>query len=400
MTPIAPTCPFCNASLSDVLRTDDRTPCPRCGEPLPESVRALLPATTAPVSAADQPAANFAPGKRATLLAILGVMLLTATIGGIFAWQTKDFRRKNDLRTQKKTDPNLQNPAAADLEILGFLPARCNVVAALDVIALRKQASTRGLFEPSASGPLGFLADKLPQWTGLRLSDLDHVVCGAEITDKVPQLIVLVQTRQPYLPGKVAAALAPAQPIQHRKKTLVRFLLKPAGEGMLWCFSDRLMVLVLCLDAAKLDDLDAIPPTPRTGTVGFAAPLRAALDERVPKSSALWLAGHFPQPSALGDLFALAGKKSEWIDLLAQVKTFVVSVQAEESLTLNGHFLPRDVAGASKLQALLERQRWPESKSYKVAGPPPDNSDADAVWVTLQARGDLTAWLGRMGKKE
>jgi hypothetical protein len=324
-------------------------------------------------------------------------MLTMAAIGGVYAWRTMEYRRKNDYRTQKKLDPVLQKAAAAP--ILGFLPAQCNVLAAINVAELMKNPTSRRLLDPPRPAPLDLVLDRLERWTGLTVNDLDHIVLGAEIKSELPPLFVVVQTRHPYAPGKVAAALAPAQPTRHRQKLLVRFPLKPTGEGLLWCHSERVLVLVLCLDAAMTDDLDAIAPRPRPGTEGFAASLRAVLDQRLPSTSALWLAGHFEEPSALGDLLALTGKKSAELDLLLRVKTFSVAVQPHDGLTLTGHFFTGDVKTAQRLRTLLEARRWPDAQSYKVEAPPPEVAEPDAQWVTLQARGDVASgWMAWRGK--
>ena len=385
------TCPFCNASLAKVGRgaTDGRVACPRCGEQLPATVSAQLSTEPFPVANTARTDGLAVPGKWKTLIAILTVMLGMAAVATVFAFFTKDFRRQNDYRTRNKTNPAPRN-SGAEVPILGFLPARCNVLAALHVGELLKQPATRKLLE---APPLGLIVAKLPQWTGLTLGDIDQVVLGAEIKSKLPQLIVLVQTRQAYLPGKITAALAPAPPAKYRQKTLVRFPLQPVGEGLLWCHSERLLVFVLALDAVNTDDLDAVPPQPRAGTAGFAEPLRTALAQRLPTASAFWLAGHFEEPSALGDLLKLAGRKNGALETLVQSKTFVVSLQPQDNPTLTAHFFTGDAKTTGRLQALLEARRWPEAQSYKVAGPPPDVLAAEDQWVTLQARGDLAAWI-------
>jgi len=395
-------CPFCNAALSGVVRSasgesasGERVVCPRCREPLPDALAAQLPSTPLPAPAST-PTRSPVPGKTKTLLAILAVMALMALTAGIFAWTTKDFRRRNDYRTQKAADPETKSAAAADAAIVGFLPAKCNVVAALNVAALRQQAATRRLLDEP---PLGAFARQVPRWTGLAWTDIDQIALGAEVTAKLPQLFIVVQTRQPYPAGKAAAALAPAVPTQHRNKTLVRFPLQPVGEGLLWRHSEQILVFVLGLDAVVTDDLDAIPSRPRPGLEGFAAPLRAALTERLPPVSAGWLAGHLGEPTGLAELLALTGQKHAALDMLLQTKTFVVSVQTHDQATLTGHFFTGSVKSRAKLQAFLESLRGPEATSLQVAGPPPDVTEPEAQWVTVQARGDLSAWLAASGPK-
>lgn len=406
-------CPFCNAALTGVRSTGDervinsaltgvvlsttdkRVVCPRCGEPLPADLAAHLPSEPLPDAAPAAPPSPV-PGKTKTLLAILAVMATMALGAGIFIWNTQEWRRKNDVRTRQKTGPELQTRGVADADILGFLPARCNVLGAVNVAELRTQPATRRLLE---GPPVGALAGKILEWTGLSWTDIDQFVLGAEVTGKLPQLFVVVQTRQPSAAGKIAAALAPAVPTRHRQKLLVRFPLQPLGEGLLWRHSEQILVFVLGLDAVTTDDLDALPSRPRPGLEGFPAPLRTALDERLPAASACWLAGHLDEPSGLGEFLALTGKKNAALDVLLQTKSFVVSVQAQDRPTLTGHFFTGEAKSAARLQALLERQRWPEAHSYKVAGPPPDVVESESQWVTFQARGDLAAWLASFNPK-
>ena len=390
------TCPFCNAALTGVVRSAsaERVVCPRCGEPLPAELAAQLPSEPIPAAAPSVPQAP-APGKTKTLLAILAIMATMAVAAGIYAWNTKEFRRKNDYRARKQIDPE-QTPRPADVAILGFLPAKCNVLGAVNVADLRQQATTRRLLEEP---PLGTIARKVPQWTGLAWNDIEQIVLGAEVKGKLPQLFVVVQTRQPYATGKISAALAPAVPTKHRNKLLVRFPLQPVGEGLVWCHSDHILVFVLGLDAVVTDDLDALPSRPRPGLEGFAAPLRAALTERLPPASACWLAGQFDEPTGLGELLALTGQKIPALDVLLQTKRFVVSVQAQDQITLTGHFFTGDAKTSARLQTLLESHRRPEALSYKVAGPPVDIAEPEAQWVTLQARGDLARWLASLSPK-
>jgi hypothetical protein len=353
---------------------------------LPEALANELP-QRADAAAATGPDAPLAPGKWKTLLTVLAVMAVMAATGAIYIWNTESFRRRHDSKE------------ATTADVLGYLPARCNILAVLQVAEMQKHPSTRRLLDEPRSVPFEFLAGKLLQWSGLQLGDIAQIAVGAEVNNTLPQLVILVQTKQPYLPGKVTAALAPAAAVHHRGKLLVRFPLEPTGEGLLWCHSERVLALILCLDAARIDDLDAIAKRPRPGFEGFAAPLRAALEERLPSTSLLWCAGHFEQPSALGDLLALAGQKGPWVEALMHTKTFTAGVQAEENLTLTGYIQARDAAGARKLEALLEKQRWPGAQSYKVAAAPADAKGFEANSVSVQVRGDVATWMEMLQRR-
>ncbi len=354
---------------------------------MPAAVLAKAPSAPAIGGEPGAPV-NQIPGKRKTLLAILAVMVCMAALAAVFAYFTVQDRRRNDYRTQKKSPFDVHSAAAAETSLLGYLPAGCNVLAAVDGAAMMKQAAVRGLLENMPWD----LAAHWERWTGLKLDEVEQIVAGAQIHDKLPQIFIVAQTRRPYDPEKIAAFRGSASATMHLGKRLVRRPLQPTGEALVWCHSERLLVLVVCLDAAKLEDLEAIPKTPRRGTEGFAAPLIRALEERLPSSSVLWLAGHFDQPSPVQDLAALVGGKNAALDAILRTKTFVVSIQPEQPLTLTAHFFMGDAKAARETEKLLEQERWPEAASYKVAGPPPESNDAGASWVTLQVRGDLSGW--------
>src|SRR5439155_17764543 len=124
--------------------------------------------------------------------------------------------------------------------------------------------------------------------------------------------------------------------------------------------------------------LDAIPPQPRPGVEGFAAPLRDAITQRLPSASAAWIAGHFEEPPPLNELLKLAGVKNAALDMLLQTKTFVVSVQPQNPLTVLGHFHGRTTDDTVKLQAFLAEHRWGEAQSWKVEARPPDAADPES----------------------
>ena len=378
-------CPFCNAALDELPVPDEavRTPCPRCGETLPLEIARQLAARTGVGLPGPE---ETKPKRGRTLIAILALMVLMAVVGLSYALWTTSFRRANDFRTKRGTILKEEDRVPAQVLGVGFLPARCNVLAALNIAEMVRQPAARTLLDeppPFLDGLLG----GLKRWTGLTAGDLDYIVLGAEIQGTLPQLLVLVQTRRPYLPGKLVRNLEPAQPTKHRGRLLVRFPLAPVGEGLLWCHSERIIALVLCLDAAKTDDLDALPPEPREGLAGFPAPLEAVIRERLDKQSVLWLAGHLHQPGIVSDVLGLIGMKTKNLAPLLAADTFAVGVAAGEELTLTGHFHGTDAAAAKKLEVWLRAAAWEKATSYRVEGPPPGVSDDAAQWVTLQIRG-------------
>jgi hypothetical protein len=384
MTSAQPTCPYCNAPVAAVAR--EARQCARCGERLPASFATVAPPSESTPQQEDVPAST-PPGQGRTLAVVLTIMVVMAGIGLSYALWTVSFRRANDFRTKKGTPLVLQSSAPAHVPALGLLPARSNVVAALNVAELLKHPASRRLFDEPRPALLAWLFAGLEKWTGLEPADIDHVALASEIRTDLPRLTVLVHTRQPFPPHKIAERLAPAQPTKHRNNVLVRFPLQPAGEALLWRHSERVLAFVLCLDAAKLDDLDAIPTQPRPGLEGFAEPLRDAIEQRLDKQSALWIAGDLGESTVIGDAVALTGLTTKgWAPLLG-AKRFVAGVTPREDLTLLAHLFTGD-AKAGVLKQWLEKRRWPERTSHKVEAPPPDAA-ASEQWLTLQVRGDV-----------
>src|SRR5947208_2863951 len=80
-------CPFCNAELPPMpAATQPRTPCPRCGEPVPSE---RFPVQSDAVAAGWPPAgaqpANVVQGTRKTLQVVLSIMVGMAALALVFA---------------------------------------------------------------------------------------------------------------------------------------------------------------------------------------------------------------------------------------------------------------------------------------------------------------------------
>jgi hypothetical protein len=346
-------------------------------------------AEAAPSKSLSQPEEQptpTSPGRGRTVAVVLALMLVMAGIGLGYALWTTGFRRANDFRSKKGTPLVLQATAPAHVPALGLLPARSNVIAAINVAELLKQPASRPLLQEPRPALLSGLFAGLEKWTGLTPAYIDHIALASEVRADVPRLTVLVHTRQPYAPYKVAENLAPAQPAKHRNKLLVRFPLDP-GEGLLWAHSERVLALVLCIDAAKTDDLDAISTQPRPPLEGFAKPLRDAIEQRLDKQSALWIAGDLGDSTVISDALSLTGVTTKgWAPLLS-AKRFVAGVTPRGELTLVAHLFTGEAKAAASLKEWLEKRRWPEATSHKVEAPPADALSSEQ-WVTLQVRGD------------
>src|SRR5262245_15029286 len=126
-------CPYCNAEFdaAGARRLGGTAFCPRCGDPLPSH---LVPEVPAPAQPAAAPPSSGTPWtNRKIALSIVIGMLLMASVGLVFALTTEGFRRHNDYRVKKEQPLPLTVQAPGELAGLGYLPADCNVVAAMQV---------------------------------------------------------------------------------------------------------------------------------------------------------------------------------------------------------------------------------------------------------------------------
>lgn len=388
-------CPYCNSVLSpaEVPRLDGKARCPRCGEPLPANLTAGATLQPAHYSAAPpkyQPWTNRGIG-----LSIVGGMVLLALAGLVFALLTVDARRKNDYRVRKNPNPPPSVQAPGELAGLGFLPPEVNCVAAVQVSELLKDPQGKKLLEAPRPAFVNLILGAVEKWSRLKLADVDQIVVGTEIKDKLPQLTVVVRTRNAYDPAALAKALAPLEPTQHRGKTLFRFAAQP-GQGMLWCPEPRTFVLLIRLDALKLADLDAIPLVPRTGADAVPSAIKTIVDQRVSKQSLIWAAGEFGQAGAFKDLLAFTPVSPDWVNFLARINGFGASLVSQEGLDFVSHFRagPQD---ARFVERELDTIKLPEIKA-KVVAPPPMGTAGSNQWVTLQLRGSALAFREALGR--
>jgi hypothetical protein len=253
------------------------------------------------------------------------------------------------------------------------------------------------------------------KWTGLKAEDLEHVVVGTEVSNRLPQLTVVAQTRRPYDNASLASALHPSKPTLQRGKPLYRFGLHP-GEGMLWCPEPRTLVLLFRLDALKTEDLEAIPLAPRAGAALPPRALREVLaGQRVDKQSLIWAAGRQEQADIVKELAAFANLPDGAIQFLANIQAFGLSLLSQapsslspatgergegDELVLIGYFQSGDEKTTRWAQEQLRELHLPNLKSFKVEAPPPEIIGRADQWVTLQIRGTgpaIRAMLGQRG---
>ncbi|MCI0377203.1 MAG: hypothetical protein L0215_06345 [Gemmataceae bacterium] len=406
-------CPYCNAQFAaeKLERHSDKACCPRCGEPLPLGVDSrimsatlhtaisrgdLRPVGTADISAPPETGTLEKPlsmpssktraaANRRTLLVLLGIMTLLAAVGLTYALLTVDYRREKDYRPKKYTHEPVAVAPTGELAGLGYLPAGSNLVVAVNVQALRANPKTRALLEPPPP-LLDVLLDKVEKHARLKIEEIDHVVLGAELCDKLPQIVVVARTRTPYNRKALADALKPAKATSHLDRPLFAFTTRP-GEGYLWCADDRTLVWLWRLDAVTKEDLAALPLPPRQGEAAAPVPVQAVIGERVDKHSLVWAAGNLEDAVVLHEMLRLGGKDTLW----KEIKAFSLSLLHQDDFALMAHCFTGNAKSTPLVRKQLEEWKMPLAKSVKVEAPPADVTEPAAQWVTLQLRGDVAA---------
>jgi hypothetical protein len=334
-------------------------------------------------------------------------MAFMACAGLTLALLTKDFRRANDRpRSPDAGTPAVQVRPPAELSGLGYLPPDTDVIAAVHVAEALEDPTGRLIlqrFRPSqvfaegpdqAAGP----TDSLQRWSGLRLEEIDHVVLGLNITNRLlPRVILVVQTRQPYDPEKVRAALK-ARASAEGGKPLYRFQLEGQRlDAVLWLAGERTLIF-----GREAEDLQDVPATPRTGIEHLSRPLQTMLRERLGRVAPVWVVGHAEDWDRTAARLLLASRPKEVRRTLESVKSFGVWLQFGQGLTLNGACHCADEKAARSLETYLVPPARAERKPLPVLG----SGDAEPLarelgqslnvvrhndWVSVQAKADAEA---------
>jgi hypothetical protein len=389
-----PVCPFCNGLLPwlSAQPSAEKLPCPRCGELIPASrwrvdtaIASGEPKLPTPTGGADRPDATqqIVPGVRKTALIVLGIMLAMAVVGLSYALWTTKLRRSRDPKLT--LDPiTFRKPL--ELEGLGYLPKDTDIIVGLQIAEwLADKKVGKALLDEPRPAVLDWVMKQLPRVTGMPLEELDHVVLGASFN--TPQVVMVVKTRRPLALEKIAEHAKPSKAPLHQDKPLYEISLNPPAEALVWCVGAKTLVLVLRLDAPKLEHLNALSATPRRIEEIVHAPLREALEERLPKFQFLWAAGRLDRLGLLKDLLQLAPAAKPYLEATKDLKTFAIGLEPVEGLTLTGHFQMTDAKAAAKFKSFLEGVKI-ERAQQKVAAAPADEKDQ---WVIWQVRGDVTA---------
>jgi hypothetical protein len=203
---------------------------------------------------------------------------------------------------------------------------------------------------------------QLEQLTGLPAQEIDHVILGLKVDDRLPpRLILLVQTLRPFsktqLKEKLKAGRFP-------DPDAIRFP------------SDRTFVFGL-----TPKDVEAIPSTPSSGIGHLPAPIQTALRERIDKSARIWVIGASDEwdKTVVAGYFMALSKETK--DVLKKVQIFAIGLRMEHEPTLTAGLKCSNESGARALNEYLRKQKIESLRDVTV--------NNEGPWVTLQGKIDL-----------
>jgi hypothetical protein len=175
----------------------------------------------------------------------------------------------------------------ADLPELGYLPDDTNGLVAVHVAEALHEPVGRQVLARLNFGDVG--VQGLEGLTGLKLDDLEHVVLGLKLDDLIPPRMTLVaQTRRPYDPGAVRAALKADRGTPQGGRTLHHFQMPGFGlDAYVWFADERTLVV-----ARRLKDFERVPRTPHPGLDHLPAELQGFLKTRMGPAAQVWAVGH------------------------------------------------------------------------------------------------------------
>jgi hypothetical protein len=320
----------------------------------------------------------------ATALFFVGNMVLVALVVLPFALLTRDFRRRNDPRP--KSDLNASGPGKdgrpgkgrgpAELAALGYLPANSNLIVGVQVADLLHEPAGKEFLENSSWKPLEVAFRQVEKWTGLKKNAIDCIALGAR-TDEL-RLTVVIQTKTAYDPASFGVVLDERKPMKHHGRLLYPLILRPLGQGALWCVAERTLLLSFWWDPLAFPEMKAtLPLKPRPVDEQFSPALRECLEKRVPREALVWIAGEgvpLPVVRAVLPFARSSAEKDKRLNAyFKEVRVFDASLRfvSAEKIALSGSVECPDETGAGLLQRALEDRAGalPGLGMVKVVGP-------------------------------
>ena len=383
-------CPFCNATFTPPA---GRAICPRCGELVPVTVHGEddgEPGDVSPPEVSVPSSGGLtspgSPRRRIILVAVaLGLVALGIGVGVLYSRGHKPRPNpESDAITDAVTAP-------AELAGLGYLPADCNLVFAVQTGPLLAYA-TRTNQEPRELLAKAGVPDAVFATLGrlgLTLPQIDHIAGGTRIGDaeqEVRLALVLVLRRAAdedvFLPGLGAKKVPGPKARFHVTFAGLPMLMAKASETV-WVFG--------------LDEKDLAPAERGGGKPQLSPGLREMLAERLPPDAAVWAAADRDRwaEKPFVKLAARGQKHSEWLPVIARGQAAVAGLSFGEQPRLRVFVRCVDGDTGEKLRAYFQSKAADEAIRTGGAG----------EWAMFDAPADprnglqtVRQWLDDAGK--
>jgi hypothetical protein len=305
---------------------------------------------------------------------ILGVMAIMALVALNFVLDTTQWRRNRDRLSPNinVSPPRTVIVAPSQLSGLGYLPPDTDVVVGLHVAELLAEKQGRDVLSALLTAA-GFQDSDLRRWIGLQMDDIDHILLGMKIQDRlIPRITLVVHTRQAYDANYIRSVLKVGRRNERGERTIHRFAQSEISlEAGIWFADER--TLVFGLTPEDFDEVPLIPAADHRqlapGLVSLFQPLKVGMQAWVVGLARDW--GRFLGASSGPATFELpvAGLTKEARQSLAKIKEFAVWLEIREKIDLQFVIGMEDRGSAKQLYELPkdkisilgpEFQKWEE----------------------------------------
>src|SRR5262249_43375756 len=203
------------------------------------------------------------------------------------------------------------------------------------------------------------------------------LVFGLKSDGFLPRVTVVVRTRQPYEPARVAQAQAPVVPVKHLGKELYQFKMRPVGDASLWCADSRTLVLMLRLDGLLARDKQLVTESPRQGSQAPPQPVRRIVSTMLASGTPIWwAASELDHPEMVGNLLPVGQKDSELSKLLQKIANLTAGLRLQKDPAGLANIECSDTRAARRLAQPLQPQTVAGPGTPGGARPPPGGRGA------------------------
>jgi len=305
------------------------------------------------------------PGAVRLTIVLAGLTAMVVTIGLLRV----HIRVSSDPNAAEESfvQPIARSVRPAELSGLGYLPEDTNVIAAVNIGMLMETPEGREFL----MGNRGQLWNwqRLQEWTGISLSEIDHVIVGLRVDNSLlPRLLVIIETNRAFEMARVKAA--------------VRAGKLPDPNACLFP-SDHVLILGL-----TRKDLERVS-LKRSEGIHLPPSFQEALQQRIPRGAEVWAVGHADNWLQTPALAFFAGLPKENREVFQKIQTFAAGIRLEKAPTIDAAFQCADEPDAKALEQLLRQQKLDELKDAKIS--------EKERWVSFQAKvTDLSVLVNRM----